>query len=259
MNFTWIASLSAASLFLGMVIFSAVGRRSGMARLALRPEDLPRGVGLVEGAVFALLGLIIALTFAGALSRFQDRRQLITEEANAIGTAYLRLDLLPDNIQPETRELFRRYLDSRIAEYLNMEDVTATQTKLAEAEALQEEIWAKALSVCCRPESPPSIAMLLLPALNGMFDIRTTRMMANENHPPLVVFILLGGLSLIGAFLVGYGMSGSKDRAWLHPLVFAVVLSLSLYVIVDLEFPRLGLIRVDAADHVLIELRRSMD
>jgi hypothetical protein len=259
MNFTWIASLSAGSLFLGMVILSVVGRRSGMARLARGSEELPRGVGLVEGAVFALLGLIIALTFAGALSRFQDRRQLIIAEANAIGTAYLRLDLLPDDIQPEMRALFRRYLDSRLAAYLNVEDVTATQTKLAETEALQGEIWTKALSVCCRPESPPSVAMLLLPALNGMFDIRTTRMMANENHPPLIVFILLSGLSLIGAFLVGYGMSGHTERAWLHPVVFAAVLSLALYVIVDLEFPRLGLIRVDAADHVLVELRRSMD
>jgi len=259
MNFTWIASLSAASLFLGMVIFSAVGRRSGMARLARGPEELPRGVGLVEGAVFALLGLIIALTFAGALSRFQDRRQLIIEEANAIGTAYLRLDLLPDDIQPEMRALFRRYLDSRLAAYLNVEDVTATQTKLAETEASQGEIWTKALSACCRPESPPSVAMLLLPALNGMFDIRTTRMMANENHPPLIVFILLSGLSLIGAFLVGHGMSGHTERPGLHPVVFAAVLSLALYVIVDLEFPRLGLIRVDAADHVLVELRRSMD
>lgn len=259
MHFAWIASLSAACLFLGMVILSEVGRRSGRTRLARGPEELPRGVGLVEGAVFALLGLIIALTFAGALSRFHDRRQLITAEANAIGTAYLRLDLLPEDTQPEMRALFRRYLDSRLVAYLNVEDVMATQTKLAEAEALQGEIWAKALNACCRPESPTSVAMLLLPALNEMFDIRTTRIMANENHPPLIVFILLGGLSLIGAFLVGYGMSSPKNRAWLHPLVFAVVLSLSLYVIVDLEFPRLGLIRVDAADHVLIELRRSMD
>jgi hypothetical protein len=100
--------------------------------------------------------------------------------------------------------------------------------------------------------------MLLLPALNAMIDVTTTRAMATQNHPPLVVFLLLGGLSLIGALLVGYGMSDNKDRSWLHTIAFAAIMSLAVYVIVDLEFPRLGLIRVDAADQVLIDLRKSM-
>lgn len=259
MDFTWIALLSAASLFLGMVLCSEIGWRVGTAHLGRSQEDLPRGVGLAEGAVFGLLGLIIAFTFSGAASRFQDRRHLITDEANAIGTAYLRLDLLPGETQPELKELFRRYLDVRLATYLHMSDATAIQAKLAEAEALQGEIWPKAVAAVHRPELPTSAAMLLLPALNEMFDIRTTRVMTTQDHPPLVVFILLGGLSLIGAFLVGYGLPGHKRRTWLHPLVFAAVLALAMYVIIDLEYPRLGLIRVDTADEVLKELRQSMD
>jgi hypothetical protein len=82
--------------------------------------------------------------------------------------------------------------------------------------------------------------------------------MATRNHPPLVVFLLLAGLSLVGALLVGYGTSASKDRSWFHTVVFAAILSLTVYVIADLEFPRLGLIRVDTADQVLIDLRKSM-
>jgi hypothetical protein len=74
--------------------------------------------------------------------------------------------------------------------------------------------------------------------------------MATRNHPPLVVFLLLAGLGLVGALLVGYGTSPNK--------VFAAILSLTVYVIADLEFPRLGLIRVDAADQVLLDLRKSM-
>jgi len=100
--------------------------------------------------------------------------------------------------------------------------------------------------------------MLLVPALNEMIDITTTREMATRNHPPLAVFLLLCGASLVGALLVGYGTSPNKDRSWFHTVVFAAVLSLTVYVILDLEFPRLGLIRVDAADQVLIELRESM-
>jgi hypothetical protein len=99
--------------------------------------------------------------------------------------------------------------------------------------------------------------MLLLPALNEMIDITTTRAVANQNHPPLVVFLLLCGLSLVGALLVGYSTSTDKDRNWFHTVVFAAFLSLTVYVIVDIEFPRLGLIRVDAADQVLRDLRKT--
>jgi hypothetical protein len=76
--------------------------------------------------------------------------------------------------------------------------------------------------------------------------------------PPLVVFLLLAGLGLVGALLVGYGTSTIKDRSWLHTVVFAGILSLTVYVIVDLEFPRYGLIRADAAAEVLNDLRKSM-
>jgi hypothetical protein len=111
MDLALIASLSAACLCFGMLVFSEVGQRIGLARLARDPEGLSKGAGAAEAAVFGLLGLLIAFTFAGAASRFEDRRLLVTAEANAIGAAYLRIDLLPGDAQPEARELFRRYLD----------------------------------------------------------------------------------------------------------------------------------------------------
>ena len=71
-------------------------------------------------------------------------------------------------------------------------------------------------------------------------------------------FLLLGGLVLVGALLVGYGTSTNKDRSWFHMIVFSIIVSLTVYVIVDLEFPRLGLIRIDGADQILIQLRDSI-
>ena len=91
-----------------------------------------------------------------------------------------------------------------------------------------------------------------------MIDITDTREMATRNHPPLVVFLLLGGLSLVCALLVGYNTSPNATRSWLHTVTFAAIVSLTVYVIIDLEFPRLGLIRVDSADEALAELRESM-
>jgi hypothetical protein len=111
MNLTLIALLTAIGLFLGMLLFLEIGRRIGVKRLNRHPEGLVKGASAAEGAVFGLLGLLIAFTFSGAASRFEERRHLITEEANAVGTAYLRINLLPSDAQPEVRELFRHYLD----------------------------------------------------------------------------------------------------------------------------------------------------
>ena len=253
-----IALLSIVGLFVGMLLFSELGRRVGIARLARETEGLSKGAAAVEAALFALLGLLIAFTFSGAASRFEARRHLINAEANAIGTAYLRLDLLPAEAQPEMRQQMRRYLEVRVATYRDVFDREATKARLAEGAVLQGEIWKRAVTATQKPGARPHAAMLLLPALNEMIDITATRVTATENHPPLAVFLLLGALSLVGALFVGYSMSLNKDRGWFHTAVFAAVLSITVYVILDLELPRLGLIRVDAADQALVNLRQSM-
>ena len=97
-----------------------------------------------------------------------------------------------------------------------------------------------------------------MPALNVMIDITTTRTMATRMHPPLGIFVLLFGLALVASLLAGYGMAGGTAQSWLHILGFAVVMAVSAYVILDLEFPQVGLIRVDAFDQALVALRESM-
>jgi len=251
-------SIAIAGLFFGMLIASEIGRRIGLARLARNPAGLAQGVGSAETSLFALLGLLIAFSFSGAASRFEARRHLIIEETNAIGTAYLRLDLLPSDAQPELRALFRQYVDTRFLTYRDVRDEAATAMRLAESTALQADIWTKASTAGRSPDASAQATMLLVPALNDMIDITATRAMATQNHPPLIIFFLLGGLSLGGALLIGYDTSPNKERSWFHTLAFATILTLTVYVILDLEVPRLGLIRVDDADQAFIELRNTM-
>ena len=214
--------------------------------------------GTIEGAVFALLGLLIAFTFSGAAARFDTRRALIVEETNAIGTAYLRLDLLPTGAQPPLRDLFRRYVDARLEAYRKLPNLEAAQAELNKANRLQGEIWSQAVAAGRAEGAPPAAAMLSLPALNEMIDITTTRLMATKTHPPVIIFAMLFGLALVSALLAGYGMAGGQSRNWLHMIGFAVVMAVAVYVILDIEFPRLGLIRVDAFDQALVELRAGM-
>ncbi len=258
MNLTLIASLSTLCLFVSMLVFFELGRRRGLAQLKRDPEGLAKGTSAAEGAVFGLLGLILAFAFSGAATRFENRRHLINEEANAIGTAYMRIDLLPAKSQAEIRTLFRRYLDLRSVVYHTGDDSAEAQKNTDSTALIQSAIWKKSLAASQDENASPDAAKLLLPALNDMIDITTTRATATKNHPPIIVFLLLAGLSLIGAMLVGYDMSPNRERSWFHAISFAAVISLASYVIVDLEFPRLGLIRVDRADQVLVDLRKSL-
>ena len=141
-------------LFAGILVCLEVGRRLGRRLLQKDPEDARARVGAVEGG-FALLGLLLAFTFSGAASRFDWRRQLIVEETNAIGTAYLRLELLPPANRAALQELFRQYVHARLDTYQKLPDLQAAKESLAKSNALQGEIWNRAV-VACREEGSQS-------------------------------------------------------------------------------------------------------
>ena len=253
---TMIAGVAALIfLFLGMIFFLEIGRR---LRLRSKADDkLTSGLSVVEGALFGLMGLVIAFTFSGAASRFDERRQLIVEEANDIGTAYMRLDLLPSAAQPAIRDLVRRYVDTRIQTYRVLPDYDAALAEISKANDLQREIWNAAVAAT-RDDTKPQAAIVLLPALNEMFDIANTRFWATQIHPPVMIYVLLGILALVCALLAGFGMAGGTARSWIHIVGFSLILTLAVYVIIDMEYPRMGFIRVDSFDQALIDVRASM-
>jgi len=256
MIFALVTILTALALFAGMLALMELGARAGRRRIERDSEGARSGTAAPEGAVFALLGLMIAFTFSGALQRFDARRALIVAESNAIGTAWLRLDLLPAPAREELRQDFRVYLDTRLGAYRAGEDLREARAALARANELQVQIWAKAATLC-RAEGQP-VAVLVLPALNAMFDIASERTAALETHPPPLVFALLIALALACALLAGFAMAASKLTHWTHRLAFAFVVSITVYAILDLEYPRRGLVRVDGFDQILVELREGM-
>ncbi len=248
----------AAGLLLVIFLLLEIGRRIGIRRRKADPDHASAGLGAIEGAVFGLMGLLIAFTFSGAAERFDGRRHLIGEEANAIGTAYLRIDLLPPSAQPALRQDFRNYLDERLQMYRVISyDYNGALQHFQNANNLQTKIWGEAVAACSQ-QSSAAVTTLVLSSLNEMIDITTTRLVAMETHPPAVVFYGLGLLLMATSLLAGYGMSESKKRSWMHMAVYAVIMAATLYVILDLEYPRFGLIRIDAADHVLVEVRTTM-
>ncbi|HLJ86267.1 MAG TPA: DUF4239 domain-containing protein [Candidatus Angelobacter sp.] len=234
------------------------GRRIGLRQRRLDPEGSKAAFATIEGAVFALLGLLVAFTFSGAAERFEARRQLIVQEANAIGTAYLRIDLLPNEAQRTLRSNFKDYLDARIEMYRHVgSDIEAARNDMRRYADLQDKIWAEAVAAC-NAGCSPAVESLVISSLNEMIDITTTRYVALETHPPAAIFWSLGILLLAGSLLAGYSMAEAKKPSMLHRLLFPIILTTAVYIIVDLEYPRMGFIRIDKADHVLTDLRKSM-
>ena len=251
--------LFAILLFGGMLIFVEFGRRLGISRRSRESEGERGNLGAIEGAVFALFGLVIAFSFSGAASRFNDKRALTAVEANSIETAYLRLDLLAQSAQPELHELFRSYVDSRIYTYRSLPNMAAAGVEMVRSKTIQREIWAKAVAATRLAESNPDAGKLLLPALNNMIDITTIRTMALKTHPPNIIYVLLFTLGLICSLLAGYRMATGQHRSWLHILSFSVISVIVIYVIIDVEYPRAGLIRLQAFDQVLIDVRNGLN
>src|SRR3954469_1520049 len=244
-------------LFGGMLAMQAVGGRLGTRDRQRDPEGKLSG-GAAGAAVVTPLGLAVGVTFSGAGARFDVRRNLVVQETNAIGTAWLRLDLLPEARQPQVKDLFRKYVDARIETYRAVPDMKAVAAASAQARSLQQQIWSTAVAGATETRNTPAFT-LLLPAVNSMIEITTTRTAAIQIHPPAAIFIMFGIIALVAAMFAGYGMSDRRVASRVHRYGFAAVVTIAVYVIVDFEFPRLGLIRMTSMDQLMVDLRRSMN
>jgi hypothetical protein len=250
-------SVIAIGIFAGVLASLRAGRMLG-ERAISRHGSVGSTIGSLEAAVFALLGLLIAFTFSGALQRFDARRVQAVQEANAVGSTYSYIDLLPASTQPKIRDAFRAYVDARIATYRALPDVKAAQAALALSRELQGEIWDDAMAAVRRKDANPGAVIVIAPALQDMFSLATARVAATQIHPPTVIYAMLIALSLVAGLLAGYQSAGEKGYAWIHKIAFATIVSLTVYVILDIEYPRLGFIRIDAIDHFLVDVRAGM-
>lgn len=255
MSQTWFWYVLVGSLLLGMLFFLEFGHRWGKSHLAIDPNGARTGLGGVEAAVYSLFGLLIAFTFSGAAERFDLRRTMVADEANAIGTAYLRLDFLPEPSREEAKELFRQYLGTWLEGYRLLPDIPAAEAKLVDVARIEGQIWGLVVADCDF-KSAPNCALHLPPAVNAMFDMANSRYLATQKHPPFVIFLTLILLGMTCAFMAGFAMSEGKLRKNAYSLLFPLIIAFTVYIILDLEFPRIGFIQV--SDFGLERVLRSM-
>jgi hypothetical protein len=192
----------------------------------------------VQAATLTLLALIIGFTFSMAVSRYDQRKTLEEAEANAIGTEYLRTDLLPGDIGGHTRELLSKYIDLRIAFY-DVRDTGLADEISRQTANVQRELWA-AVAPAAASHPTPTTAL----ALSGMNDVLNSQgytQAAWWNRIPSGAWALMALMAISCNLLVGYG---ERRKGELFLFVLPVVVSISFFLIADLDSPRGGVIRV---------------
>ncbi|MES2069939.1 MAG: hypothetical protein V4488_06295 [Pseudomonadota bacterium] len=206
------------------------------------------------GAALALLGLLLAFSFAMASARYDLRKGVILKEANAIGTTYLRTDLLGDAVRAPVKKLLQQYVDVRLSSYRSGIDRARIKQVAGQTEALQQQIWAIASAELRREKAINN--SLFVAALNDMIDVSSEQSDAGENHvPESVIWLLLVSALLTGA-LSGYACGAIGHRNLFATCTFALLVSLVIFSILDLDRPQRGLIRVN--QHPLLSLQQSM-
>jgi hypothetical protein len=256
--------LSCVALFLALLAGLELGRwlrrRSRLRDSATAGGDPDASHTAVDGVVFAVLGLLIAFMFAASAARFDERRRLIIDQANALGTAWLRVDLLREDDRAPIRQRMRQWVKDSldVTRSAPERDPAAVRVRLDELQRLQTEVWQLAVAATDRAPKAQSVT-LVLPPLNDWIDLSSTRLAMNNRGPPPMSLPTIIAIALISSVLTGFNMGKTAARSPIHMLAFAGVIAFAVYVIIDLNHPRSGLIRVDAADEAMVQLYASME
>jgi hypothetical protein len=248
----WLSGLG----FLATLLLAAeVGYRAGR-RTARRRGKAAEGLATVEGAVFGLLGLLLAFTYAFVTARADARKQAVIQEANAIGTAYLRAGLVPDPVRTELRALLREYVETRIVTDASGRDPAKLREVIAASERVQARIWPTAARLL-DGRSPTILDSLLFQSLNEVIDLHTVRLAAGRDRLPgaILLMLILTGVISLGVAGRDAGMSGR--RRGFQAMTLALLVAAVTTVILDLDQPGRGLVRV--SQQSLAELRRSIE
>jgi hypothetical protein len=249
------ALILSAAILVGTIVSVEVGYRWGLRDARRSARLTHEGVTSVEASAYALLGLLLAFSFAGATNRLENKRQVIVDEANAIGTAYLRVDVLPPESQPAIRRQFKQLVDARIAAHEHRNDQAQADRDLAVMAEAQEQIWAMAVAASA---GSSTASFLALPPLNTMIDLAAARRVTLQYHLPALIVTLLVGASVLSGLLAGYAMSKRMRRSWFHVFAYALLLAMTIYTVLDLDYARAGLINIDVSYQPLFELRQAM-
>ena len=244
--------LFVALFVLANVVAYEVGFRVGLWSKQRDPDGDEGPTGMIVGSILALMAFLLAITMGMAGDRFDTRRGLVLDEANALGTTYLRAGYLSEPAAAEMQELVIEYVPLRIAP----SDQAQLAANIQRSEELQAEMWAIAEEVARTDGS--DVTALFIESLNDVIDLHTSRVVAGiyARVPATILWLLVIGV-IISLALVGYSAGLGRKRSPAIALVLVLFLGAVIWLVVDLDRPREGLIQV--SQQPLIDLQQRLE
>ncbi len=243
-------------LFIMLIVALEIGYWLGR-RARSNTDDTARSqASTMESAVIGLLALLLAFTMSMAIARYDTRRQLVVDEANAIGTTYLRAKMLPPIYRNEVSNLVRQYVANRLEFFNAGNDNSRLQAVSQDAALRQRELWSWATAV--EAQDNRSIpAGLFVQSLNDVIDLEAKRTAAFRSRVPEVVLLMIMAVAIATATVVGYNSGLGNRRNLLATITLVIVIVVTTWVIIDLDRPRGGLILV--SQQTMIDLQETMN
>lgn len=236
----WLVWPGLSLALFGAMVLGKVTRRF------IRGKDARNGSethGFLLSAALALLGLLIAFTFSMASARFDARRGALLEEANAVGTTYLRFQIPEEPYRGMLSKEMLSYLDARHAFFAAGSDLAAVDRADAATGVVQNRIW-KTLTDWIRNHPGSTATASLLQATNDMFDLAASDRVVRETRVPLTIVRAIAVYSLIAAFLLGQSSVAKKDNNPFAAVAVFILVALSIALILDLDRPASGSITI---------------
>jgi hypothetical protein len=256
MQHTFLSELSpltiSLSLFAGMIIIYFLANR--LAKLPSFSKFVDDTINPIEGSLLGLLALLLAFTFGMSASRYETRRAVMLSEANNIGTVILRCDLYPDTTRNKLRTHLKEYVEARIAYFQAGTDDTKERNAIQTTEKWDGMIWST-VAEASKVKDNLVASNQMVPALNAMIDIVTTRNAEKNATVPDSILWLLFLLCIISSFILGFQKSTSRNP-YIISIVFALMVCACIQVIIDLDRPRQGFINMQGTNQFIVDLRK---
>lgn len=255
MGFNTYGLVYSASLFAGLLGGVKLGHLFGKRRRTSAQET--DKCGTLDSVVFALIGLLLAFSFSGAISNYGSHRDLLTKEAHHIADFHQKLDFLPEEMRTPLRASLREYANMRLAATQAEIHSSAEQEALAASQQIQKQIW-KDLVAYVKNFNNVTVSNQLLPAFSIMVSDPDAQLADAHNHVPIVVYGLIFILATMASFLAGYGMPSLAKIPVIRVIIFSLSVSVTVYTVIDLEFPRTGFFNASPANTMLIKTIKDM-
>jgi len=253
----WNSLLIAGFLLISMAAAIEGGYRMGRRQEASANKATKDHIITIQGSMLGVLALLLAFSLSQALQRFDNRNAAVVDEANAIATTFLRTQLLPSSVRSDARKLLQSYVDLRVqASTISLDKEADREVLLFDANQVLDALWGCARRAAAEDPNPVTSG-LFIQSLNEAIDAYGRRIAAVRRHVPEVILFLLFGTFVMTGGVLGYaaGVAGHRPSSVSYMLVGLIVVL--AFVIIDLDRPRRGLIKVDQTS--LIDVKAVID